>query len=400
MFYIPQIQKDDCGFTCLKIVLANLNKDRDYLFLPQKEDHGYYSYSDIMKIGREHGVNFEGFRATEKSELINCTKFPLILSIELKNGAKHAVVVTKIKWKRVFFIDPRKGKTSLSINKFLAIWDGTGLMIDSYEKQKCSIKAVEPVSLVSRVGLSVMEFVVGVFALLGIYFVKEGTPIYVPVIFLSLAIVTELIMRALAYKVMKGLDSFFFRSDVLPKKGFKDYLYRYENYKRLSLSSPMNYVLLLVFALGLVAVVLLNDKRNLMLIIVPVVIALFDLAFISPMLKNKKQEIADLESDLDNSENSEDLQSKVKTLHTAAYNYSYIDIACRYIYAGVMIAAALLTMRLCGISSFPYIIFYSCICLSLYKTVDQLLSFNDRIEEFNIVKVKLGNLINRDIENK
>jgi len=400
MFYIPQIQKDDCGFTCLKIVLANINKDRDYLFLPQKEDHGYYSYSDLIKIGREYGINFEGFRATEKSELVNCTKFPVICSIELKNGAKHAVVVTKIKWKRVFYIDPRKGKTSLPISKFLSIWDGTGLIIESYEKQKCPVKVVEPVSVFSRVGLSILEFVVGVFALLGIYFVKEGTPIYVPVIFLSLAIITELIMRALSYKIMKGLDSYFFKDSVLPKKGFKDYLIRYENYKKLSLSSPMNYVLLLVFALGLVTVVLLNDKRNLMLIIVPILIALFDLAFISPMLKNKKQEIIDLESNLDNSENSEDLQSKVKVLHNAAYNYSYIDIACRYIYAGVMIASALLTMRLCGISSFPYIIFYSCIGLSLYKTMDQLLSFNDRIEEFNIVKVKLGNLVNRDIENK
>ena len=32
MFYIPQIKKDDCGFACLKMVLANINKDKNYLF--------------------------------------------------------------------------------------------------------------------------------------------------------------------------------------------------------------------------------------------------------------------------------------------------------------------------------------------------------------------------------
>ena len=121
MFYIPQVQKDDCGFACLKMVLANINKDKNYLFMQQKEEHGAYSYSDLMKLAKKEGVNLEALKITEKSELNNCTSFPFIASVALKNGAKHAVVVTKVRWKRVYLLDPSRGKYSLPINKFIEI---------------------------------------------------------------------------------------------------------------------------------------------------------------------------------------------------------------------------------------------------------------------------------------
>ena len=114
MYFIQQRQKDDCGFTCLKMILATLNKDKNYLFLPQKENHGPYSYTDLVKIGKEHGVNFSALKAIEKEGLINCRSFPFIATIEKKNGNKHAVIITKIKIGRVYFTDPMKGKASLS----------------------------------------------------------------------------------------------------------------------------------------------------------------------------------------------------------------------------------------------------------------------------------------------
>ena len=122
MFYIPQILKDDCGFACLKMVLAYMNKDKNYLYLPQDESHGFYSYSDLKELGYEKGINFTGFEVANKEELVSCSSFPLILSIELKNGAKHAVVVTKVKWKKVYYLDPRSGSTSMPLNKFVNIF--------------------------------------------------------------------------------------------------------------------------------------------------------------------------------------------------------------------------------------------------------------------------------------
>ena len=393
MFYIPQIQNDDCGYACLKMVLANINKDKNYLFLPQDEEFGQYSYSDLTKIAKKQGLNFTAFKVEEKLEINNCISFPLIVTIQLKNGANHAIVITKIKWKHVYYIDPRRGSGSMSLKKFTAIWDGTGLMIDSFEKKKCDITPVQPVKAGSKIGLSIIQLIAGVFAVLGVYFIKDDTPIYIPVIFLSLAIVCELIMRAFTFSIMKRLDRFFFSDNNIPKKGYREYLYRFENYKRLSLSSPMNLILLAVFAVGLGAVVILNDMRNAMLVLVPVVIAAFDVLVVKPMLKEKKVEVIELEDNLERATDGGDLQSKVKEMHNKSYNYSYIDIASRYIYVGLLLLTALLTMRLCGLSSFPYIIFYTCIGASILKALIELFSFNERIEQFNVAKVKIINSI-------
>jgi len=395
MFYIRQIQKDDCGFACLKMVLATVNKDKNYLFLPQKESHGMYSYEELLNIGKEYGVNFTAFRALEKESLGKDTRFPLIATICLKNGAKHAIVVTRVKFKRVYYTDPRMGKTSISFKKFMEIWDGTGLVIESMEKMKCPIQSINPIKNSAKIGLGIIQLISGACAVLGVYFIRDTTPIYIPVIFLSLAIVMELIMRAISYSIMKGLDNYFFDDEVLPKKNFKDYLVRFEEYKRLSLASPMNYILLLIFALGLIAVVLLNDIKNIMLIVVPIILAIFDLLAIKPLLKKRRSEIAEEEESLENAMGGEDFKEKVKQLHSKSYNYSYLTIAIAYLYTGFMVATALLTMRLCGISSFPYIIFYSIISVTLYKTLDKLFNFSDVIEKYNVAKVKLTNSIKR-----
>ena len=61
----------------------------------------------------------------------------------------------------------------------------------------------------------------------------------------------------------------------------------------------MKYVLLLIFCLGLLAVVLLNDIKYAMLIIVPLVLALLDLFIVNPYLHKKRDEVNEAESEID-----------------------------------------------------------------------------------------------------
>ena len=62
MFYIKQIKNDDCGFASLKTLIANLYKKEDYLFIPQDESVGPYSYAQLIKIGAKYGVKLEGVK--------------------------------------------------------------------------------------------------------------------------------------------------------------------------------------------------------------------------------------------------------------------------------------------------------------------------------------------------
>ena len=201
-------------------------------------------------------------------------------------------------------------------------------------------------------------------------------------------------MRILSYRFMKKLDNYFFGSEIVPRNNFKEYLRRFEEYKRLSLSSPMNYILLVIFSIGLITIVLLNDYRNAMIAGVPLFLAVIEAIFIWPILKKRKQVVEEVEDDIDLSTDYIDFQRRVKNLHHAAYRYSYLEVASRYIYAAIIIVVVYLTMKICNINSFPYIIFYTCISLSLFKALREIFSFEERINEFNKVKVKISNSIN------
>lgn len=395
MFYISQTQKDDCGFACLKMLLANIHNDKNYLFLSQKENHGFYSYADLLEIAKGHGVTLSAIRVTEKSTVTSCQHLPFIATIHLQNGANHAVLVVKVTAKAVTYLDPRRGKVKIKLREFIKVWDSTALIVESFEKKKCQDVIVEPIQKKQKLLLGSIQFIAGIFAVFGVYFIKDDTPIFVPAIFLFLAIITELLMKAYSFKLMKKLDEHFFKEELVPSSGYRNYIERYENYKRLSLSSSLNYILILVFSFALIVIVLLNDIRNVLLVLVPLALAVLDALVIDPIFKKKKANISDLEDDLDNSENVTDLRNRVRIVHNMAYNYSYFNMAITYLYAGFIILTTLLTMRLCGISSFPYIIFYSCIAVTLYRSINQLFSFGDNVEEYNLAKIKLNNAIKR-----
>ena len=91
MFYLPQLGKSDCGVACLKMILADLNKDRQYLFLPCDENHGMYSFKDLQDIAKCHGLTLAGFKVTDKEEIRKCN-LPAIIRMTTKENCHHAVV--------------------------------------------------------------------------------------------------------------------------------------------------------------------------------------------------------------------------------------------------------------------------------------------------------------------
>ena len=62
MYYIQQTRKDDCGYASLKMLLASLNKDKNYLFLQEEKEKGSYSYLELVTIAKQHDVELNGYR--------------------------------------------------------------------------------------------------------------------------------------------------------------------------------------------------------------------------------------------------------------------------------------------------------------------------------------------------
>ena len=395
MIYIPQIQNDDCGFACLKMLLAEINHDKNYLFLSQDENHGRYSFKDLIDIAQYHGVTLGAFRMGNKETAKNKPKLPFIAVLTLKNGAKHAVVVQKIRLGRVVYLDPRCGKVNTSFHRFLIDWDGSGLLIISFQKRKTSLMSPEPIHPFQKSLLCIIQVLAGIFTFLGIYFVRDGVPIYWPIIFLSLAIIFEIIMKIVAYKLMKKMDRFFFEEKRIPNHDFKEYLNRFENFKKLSISLPMNFVVSIILSIGLITITLLNDYRHFVIVLTPLVLSLLEALFISPFLKRKKQDLAELEADIDNASSPTDFKNKASNAHKEAYRYSYLTIAYSVFSAAMILLSVILTMYCFESFSLTFIVFYSFLGVALLKSCDHMFSYNERKQEMNKAKVKISNLIKK-----
>ncbi len=399
MYFISQIQNDDCGFANLKMLLAIIQKDKDYLYLPQDEYHGSYSYLDLVTIAKEYDVSLSAVSANKKETIASCDNFPLIATISLQNDAKHAVVVTAVKHKKVYYLDPREGSGVMKLNLFIKKWDGTCLLVENFKEKKCPFKPIKPIPAVSKFLLSFFQVLSIVLAVTGVYFIDDATPLYVPTIFISLAIFFEIMMKVVSTVVMKRLDKFFFSEKNLPRRNVKTYLQRFEEYKKYCLSSPLNFVITLVFMLGIVAVVLLNDINNGFLILVPVTLVVFHHLAILPKLKKISKNVEEIEETIDSSKDRLELQNRIDAMHKEAYRYGRLSVVSQYSYAMMIIVATIFTMYISGISSFPYIIFYTFVSIMIYRSLDIIFSYSEKIKEFNKVKVKLGNSMNRRREN-
>ena len=108
MFFVSQVGPSDCAFTCLKILLANYHKDKNYLFLDSKDEP--YNYKEIIEIASEHHMKLTGIKVTSADELLKSKDFPLIVTLEKEKGIKHSVLILGVTRKYAKIFDPAVGK--------------------------------------------------------------------------------------------------------------------------------------------------------------------------------------------------------------------------------------------------------------------------------------------------
>ena len=399
MFFVPQILKDDCGMAALKMLLADAHNDRNYLFIPQDEEHGSYSYEDLIAIAHTYNVELIGFKAENMNELATSKDYPFIATIKLANGAYHAVYVYKIKNKRVYYMDPLEGKMEVHASKFIEIWDGSLLKIKECIKTPCPYKEAKPIRTSQWVVLSILQVLCAASAIAGVFFINENAYIFLPIALFALAIILEIALKAYSVSVMKGVDTFFYEAlDI--KDGYTKTLRRFERYKHGLLTSLSSFLITFLITLALIFIVLNNDLKNFLLIASPLIAASIEGLFYRPYLKRGYREVVRLEDDLDNSEDLIEYRTKVYDLHKQAYKYGKVEMFKRYIGLALFVAMAVVLMAVNGMVSFPYVIFYLCIQIAIYHCFKTLLDYPSKCEETLKEKVEINNCLHQTDENK
>lgn len=92
MFYIQQESEHDCLFTCIKILLANLNKDNNYLYLSSpfnlKENVSLLKGKEEAK---KYRLTLGAYKVEDKDNLSKDDKLPFI-AVTNEGNSKHAIL--------------------------------------------------------------------------------------------------------------------------------------------------------------------------------------------------------------------------------------------------------------------------------------------------------------------
>ena len=134
-YFCYQLYDDDCGFACLKMLLACINNDKNYLFLPNYKEKGNYSFLELVSIAKKYNLFLKGYECFDLSKI----KYPCIALIEGINN-NHYVLITKIGKNYLCYIDPTSGKKVSSKRCFLKTFKGKYLCISEYIKTKSVFK--------------------------------------------------------------------------------------------------------------------------------------------------------------------------------------------------------------------------------------------------------------------
>ncbi len=344
MFYIKQIKNDDCGFASLKTLIANLYKKEDYLFIPQDESVGPYSYAQLIKIGAKYGVKLEGVK-TEGDEIEKISQYPFLAAFEYKEGEKHMVYVHKVNKNKITIFDPVIGIMKISRNEFLEKWDKTCLVIDEYQEKNPPIISKD-ISNGQKVIIAFLEVLVlgGVF--ISLYFLNGNTNILLPLTIVICSLIMELVLKQYLFKITKQVDNnHVYNLEKLPNDQY-DYLVRVEEYKKALVKSPLNIVTDIILFIVSTALLMLNSKYSFISIIVVLLILLVDVIFVNPYFTKKDMEITKSEKGLSRLCNLDGFKECHRAVQSRSLKYAntklvYFSIKLLLIGASVLVSMLL-----------------------------------------------------------
>ncbi len=136
MYYqIKQIDKSDCGFACLKIILAHFHRCSGFLFIDNK--YRKMNFFEIKNELEKNYISCLGIKINNLS-LLKKRKF-LIVQIK-ENETFHFVIFIKQVFKYVIIFDPKIGKRILKLNYFGKIFTCNLIMVKR-KIRKVKIKA-------------------------------------------------------------------------------------------------------------------------------------------------------------------------------------------------------------------------------------------------------------------
>ena len=394
MFYIQQIGEQDCGITALKILLANLFKKEDYLFIREDENHGPYSFFELIDIAKKWGVTLSGV----KYDTVVFDEFPtapFLALLQLSEEVTHLIYVDKIKKDKVYYYDSAKGKGVFKRDEFFELFEGSILMVESIDKEEKIESRVVDLPLKTRVFSSVIQILSYVALILGMSFLKGDTYIFIPIICFSLYVIMQILLEKYLISSMKIVDSIYLSLVTNAEHDTSLFIKRLSEYKKSLFISPIKFFGDIIISLFLAIVMVVNDLNSVYIILAIVLILLFDVLLIRGVEKRKIEDVSYQEKTLKNYYHTEEYTSRMMSLHDKVYELAIMKRSVRYISIFLLLLVCVGVMMINKIVSVPYILVHLIFAITIYDKTKEILYFEDDVEKKKVDYMKLINLINQ-----
>ena len=397
MYYIPQLSNSSCGMACVKMLLAIVHKDEGYLYLNEDENHGQYSYQDLVILAQRHDVTLIGVKYDDKDELRHLDKLPVILTVVYPNETVHALLISKKKGNRVKVHDPAKGIYWQSLNQLIPIWDGTLLAVNAYERKPYPHHVIDTKDHKGILVSALFQMLTALFIGLATFFMKPGGGYLYPILFIAGSLLSEVLLRFILLRRMQRYDRYIrrFLPYVRPKEFFEFYK-RSQEYKKCSLSTGLNLVFSVLIVILICTISLINSLDYLVLIIASLLGAYLDAFFFSPYKNAIGREVFQEENELRTASDVQSVELKVKTMELKSYRYAYLEFAKKGVVGFFMLAASVILCLIEKSFSITNVIFYMCLSILLYQSLAPIFGYDARVEENLLSKARINNVVHLD----
>jgi predicted double-glycine peptidase len=395
VFYIKQLTKCDCGVTSLKVLLANLLKNKEYLYLPFDERKKNFSYLELIKIAESHGVKLIGIKCSENKDISTFNNYPSIITIYNSENSKHAIVLLKKKKDKILIFDPSLGKRLIKITELNEIWDGTGLIVEEIIKSdhKFSVfnKIIDARDLIILYGLEVIS---SLSILISIYFLNGSyNGLFYASLFLILYVLFSVLFRLFLSKTFtKTRKNLLSKLSVLPKDPH-EFIKRYEDFKvnyflpKISLINSILTILIISFIL------LYNGIINIYIIFSVLLTALLERFVFKKTLSKLANKIL-FKEEKQNFSSVKAFKNELSEIENQADKYSNLTYLFQIISNGIILFSSFIITLNKGVLSTVSLLFYFVFARHIYLEITSLLSFKEKIEKLDESKAKLSKFIN------
>ena len=399
MYYIHQVTKSGCGFACLKMLLAIAHKDERYLYLKEDENHGTYSYQQLVSIAQHYDVTLQGVNYPEKDDLRHLTRFPLILTVIQENGSPHAVLVTKRKGKKIKIYDPDKGIYWQKVDRFIKKWDATALSINQVRERPFTSRIIDVSDTKGEIASYIMQTLAAVFLALATFFIKPDSSFILPLVFLLVSVVCEIILRMFLLRRMQKCDRYLRRFlPYVKKKDYFEYYKRSQNYKLSALTMGLNFVFYLLVVILIVTISLINSTTFIVSIGAALLAALIDVFFFTPFKKSINKELEEEEIALHYVKEEDEMEMKVKTMEVKSYRYAYLEFVSKVVVGAFFLFASFFVSIIDHTLALTNIVFYTCVSFLIYQYLVPLFSYDYKVSDNMLAKARINNLVHQNDE--